>query len=76
MIKEIEVKIANSKPFVIKDNVIMEKGYTPLQIRKKFIAGFIGESLILTLIFVVLGKEVGFISAASTVINKIVQKIV
>ena len=72
MVKEIEVKIGNSKRLVLKDEILQEKDLKVLE-RKQ---GIISDVLMLILVYFIFGKTLGIMIGLNSLINRIVKLIV
>lgn len=74
-IKSIEVKIANSKRLIIKDNIIYEKGTDVFQKRKDLKSDLIAEGISFGIVYFI-SKPLAMYMVVSGVVTKIVKFIV
>lgn len=58
-IEHIEIKVGNSKRLMLKDNILQEADLTPIQIKKNKTIKLVGDTVVILLIFLILGKEIG-----------------
>lgn len=71
-IDHIEVKIGNSKRLVLKDGILQEKNLKVLE-RKQ---GIISDVLMVILVFIIFGKQLGMLIGINSLVNRIVKLIV
>ena len=72
MVKEIEIKIGNSKRLVLKDGVLQEKDLKVLEHKQ----GIIADLLMVVLVYFIFGKTLGIMIGLNSLINRIVKLIV
>lgn len=72
MVKEIEIKIGNSKRLVLEDGILRDKDLKVLE-RKQ---GVISDVLMVILVFVIFGKQIGVLIGINSLVNRIVKLIV
>lgn len=72
MVKEIEIKIGNSKRLVLEDGILREKNLKVLECKQ----GIISDLLMMVLVFVIFGKTLGIMIGLNSIVNRLVKFIV
>ena len=72
MVKEIEIKIGNSKRLVLEDGILRDKDLKVLERKQEIIS----DVLIVVLVYFIFGKQLGILIGINSLVNRIVKLIV